>query len=206
MILFQQYCALDATINDEIHRGCHLIVNFLQSRGDKYLGQRVMLNMDTRCLYLDFLRRLLLISACKTPLVDRYSGITRKLSRGGTVLVPLTLHIPFASAWLLAAAGQSVETGVIEKRRTEKEATTLRRPPLRNILIRRLSSFQKMSFKPKSSCRRPMPSVLTLPANVAPPLELKAVLWNFPMATSSRTGSGTPRNCVFMMLNACAWN
>jgi hypothetical protein len=32
MILFQQYCALDATINDEIHRGCHLIVNSWQSR------------------------------------------------------------------------------------------------------------------------------------------------------------------------------
>jgi hypothetical protein len=40
--LFQQYCALDATMNDETHRGCHLIVNSLQAAGDKYtrLGQR----------------------------------------------------------------------------------------------------------------------------------------------------------------------
>jgi len=29
MILLQRYCGLDAASNDEIRRGCHLIVNFL---------------------------------------------------------------------------------------------------------------------------------------------------------------------------------
>ncbi len=29
IILFEQYCALDTGDNDEIYRGCHLIVNSL---------------------------------------------------------------------------------------------------------------------------------------------------------------------------------
>jgi hypothetical protein len=59
-------------------------------------------------------------------------------------------------------------------------------------------SDQKISFNPKSRRRRPMPSVLMLPANVSPPLLLKLVFWKLPLVTSSRIGSGTPRNCVFI--------
>ena len=67
-------------------------------------------------------------------------------------------------------------------------------------------SDQKINFMPNSKRRRPMPSVMMLPANVSPPLLLKFVFWKLPRVTSSRIGSGTPRNCTFMTLKAWAWN
>jgi len=53
---------------------------------------------------------------------------------------------------------------------------------------------QKMNLRPKRSRRRPMPSVVVLPAKVAPLLLLKFVFWKLPRDMSFRTGSGTPRN------------
>jgi len=79
MILFQQYCALDATVNDEIHRGCHLIVKLLGVRGDKYqCWKESHAELGARCSYLDFSRLRILPPACKTLLVDLYSLIARK--------------------------------------------------------------------------------------------------------------------------------
>jgi hypothetical protein len=34
MIFVQQYCSLDAATNDEMRKGCHFIVNSLETRGD----------------------------------------------------------------------------------------------------------------------------------------------------------------------------
>ena len=79
MILFQQYCALDAATNDEMRKGCHLIVNSLETRGDNItarFGTESELITGTRRFIFTFLLPVMLSPAiCETPLVDRYSRI-----------------------------------------------------------------------------------------------------------------------------------
>ena len=47
MILFERYCALDAAIDDQIRRECHLIVNSWGNSHDKY--RRHVWNEERRC-------------------------------------------------------------------------------------------------------------------------------------------------------------
>ncbi len=108
MILLQQYCALDATIIDEIHRGCHLIVNSLEELltiSPRELKQRRRMS-GPECIHLHF------ILACDLILLSTKLGEASFYSRLSEIFV--TRSTTRSGAWGLSSGDAKKKSGTAD--------------------------------------------------------------------------------------------